>query len=91
MAGPILRSIALFGYGLLVGFTGLVWVANLFGVADEHHRQIARSLWKRGWYATEREASEQTSEVGRYVAGVGFMLAGIALAVGGVIYLFQGP
>ncbi|GGR99462.1 hypothetical protein GCM10010169_50100 [Micromonospora fulviviridis] len=38
----IQRGLGLIGFALLLGFVGLVWTANLFGVADEHARRIAR-------------------------------------------------
>ncbi|MFC0506726.1 hypothetical protein [Micromonospora costi] len=91
MAAHVLRSIAAFGFGLFVAFVGLVWVANLFGVAEEHRRQIARSQWTQGWYDSEQEALANTGQIGRYLAGGMFLLAGVALAVAAVVYLVQGP
>ncbi|MEV4758587.1 hypothetical protein AB0J86_26265 [Micromonospora sp. NPDC049559] len=90
---PILSWLAMIGFGLLVAFVGLIWVANLFGVADEHARRIAESQWKRGWFASELDAREKLrtgSQVGRYVAGVGFMLTGVAIAISAAFQLFAG-
>jgi len=42
------RSLAVIGFGLLLGFFALIQVANLFGVAEEHARQIQRRRIKQG-------------------------------------------
>ena len=91
------RSLAVIGFGLLWGFFGLIWVANLFGVAEEHARQILRRRVHQGrtpWYGGEYNLTEPLEnpgiKVGRYLAGGGFMLVGLAVVVAGVVSLFTG-
>ncbi len=87
------RGLALIGFGLLIGFFGLIWVANLFGVADEHARQIAQSRlnrWFRGFDMTAEEVKGGPGfKVGRYAGGAVFMMAGLFAVGGGLTYLAE--
>lgn len=89
------RGLALIGFGLLIGFVGLIWVANLFGVADEHARQIAESRLKRRLWGIDQTPAEMKSDLGfklgRYVSGIGFMLVGLLAIGGGIVYLVAPP
>jgi hypothetical protein len=95
----IQRGLALVGVGLLLGFVGLIWVANLFGVADEHAKQISESRLNRpadGGTGTAEEYrnSENFTRgfgVGRFVAGGGFMVVGLVFIVTGVVYMISPP
>jgi hypothetical protein len=94
----ILKALAMLGIGLLVAFFGLIWVANLFGVADEHARRIVRNPANQRMariFGRPLDANEPMSNpgvaLGRYLAGGGFMLVGAILAVVGVIWLCTGP
>ena len=85
------------GFGLLLGFFALIQVANLFGVAEEHARQIQRRRIKQGrtpWYGGEYNLAELLEDagikVGKYLAGGGFRLVGLAVVVSGVVSLFTG-
>lgn len=85
------------GFGLLLGFVGLIWVANLFGVAEEHARQIMRNPRNQGrarWSGREYNMDEPLDDpgikLGRYLAGGGFMLFGLGFVLSGIIYLFTG-
>ncbi|MBQ0904315.1 hypothetical protein [Micromonospora sp. U21] len=91
----IQRGLGLIGFGLLLGFVGLIWTANLFGVADEHARRIARSRmtrWTGGHEVTPEEMKHEPGFLlGRYIAGIGFMLFGLLVVGGGVVYLTAPP
>ncbi|SBT54271.1 hypothetical protein [Micromonospora narathiwatensis] len=91
----ILRGLGAIGFGLLLGFVGLIWVANLFGVADEHARQIARSSLRRWVEGREVSPGEMKQEpgfvLGRYISGIGFMLVGLFIIGGGIVYLITAP
>lgn len=84
------QGLGLVGFGLLLTFVGLVWAANLFGVADEHARRIARSSFRRE-LPVEEATRDRAILLGRYVAGVGFMLFGLVFIVSGVLYLLSPP
>ena len=93
------QALGLIGFGLFLGFVSLVWVANLFGVADEHASRIARSSSTR-WMARSMEAREVPPEemkrhtgmaLGRYIIGIGFMVIGLLAIGGGVVYLIAPP
>jgi hypothetical protein len=89
------RGLALTGFGLLVGFVGLAWMLNLFGVVDEHARRIADNRWNRRWLRHARTGQEVRAgtgfQLGRYLAGGGFILLGVLAVGGGVAYLVAGP
>ncbi|GIE29562.1 hypothetical protein Ait01nite_026070 [Actinoplanes italicus] len=95
----IQRGLALIGVGLLLGFVGLIWVANLFGVADEHAKQISESRVSPLAAGTTGTAEEyRNSEdfkrgfgVGRFLAGGGFMVVGLVFIVTGVVYMISPP
>ncbi|MEU4155223.1 hypothetical protein [Actinoplanes sp. NPDC026670] len=93
------RGLALIGVGLLVGFFGLIWVANLFGMADDHAKRISESRVNR-WMAGETGSADEFRNterfkfgfnLGRFVAGGGFMLVGLGMIVGGIVYLVSPP
>lgn len=84
------QGLGLVGFGLLLGFVGLVWTANLFGVADEHARRIARRSFP-GEPPAEEATRDPAFLLGRYVAGGGFMLFGLVFIVSGVLYLLSPP
>ncbi|SIM88156.1 hypothetical protein [Micromonospora cremea] len=93
----IQQALGLIGFGLLLGFVGLVWVANLFGVADEHASRIARSSSTR-WMARLVEGREVAPEemkrhggmaLGRYIWGIGLMLVGLLFVGNGVVDLIS--
>ena len=91
----IQRGLGLIGFGLLLGFVGLIYVANLFGVVDEHNRGIARSpltRWMEGRELTPEEMKHEPGAiVGRYIVGIGFMLVGLLAIGGGLVYLIAPP
>lgn len=95
MPGHVQRGLALVGFGLLVGFVGLIWVANLFGVADEHARRIAESRLNRRLWGIDQTPADMKGYVGfklgRYVVGIGFMLVGLLAIGGGTVYLVAPP
>lgn len=99
MAGHIGRGMALIGFGLLLSFVGLVWVANLFGVADEHARRIAKEPWIRSilrwrfgeYLEWQKPMTLPGMKLGRYLAGYGFMVCGALIVVGGIAYLLAEP
>lgn len=91
----IQRGLGLIGFGLLLGFVGLVWTANLFGVADEHARRIARGSFT-GWAAGREIPPEEASRepgflLGRYLVGIGFLLVGLLAIGGGIGQLIAPP
>lgn len=90
-------GLVLVGFGLLVSFVGLVWVANLFGVADEHARRITKSSWTRMIARRAREDQPTYDpknypgmRLGRYIAGFGTMLVGVLAIAGGVARVITG-
>jgi hypothetical protein len=89
------RGLALIGFGLFIGFVGLILVANLFGVVDEHARRIAQSGLNRRLLGIDQTPAQMTSDLGfklgRYVVGVGFMLVGLLAIGGGIVYLVAPP
>jgi hypothetical protein len=91
----IRRGLALVGFGLLLGFFGLIWVANLFGVAHEHAKRTAANptiRWMTGGRLTEENAKDDFGiKLGRYLAGGGFMVSGLLIVVTGIIYLVAPP
>jgi hypothetical protein len=98
MAVGMRRGLGLVGFGLLLAFVGLVWVANLFGVADEHARRIVTNPWNRRmarWSGRELDMSDPMNNpgmrLGRYLFGIGFMVAGALIVSGGIVYLLIGP
>ncbi len=86
------KGLATIGIGLLIGFFGLIWVANLFGVADEHARMISESRMNRWMTGETRSPAEvrntarfkQGFNLGRFLAGGGFMTVGLILVIVGV-------
>jgi hypothetical protein len=89
------RGLGLVGFGLLLAFVGLVFLANLFGIADEHARGIARSRWHR-WVLGVRKTPPEVQngagfKIGRYSVGVGWMLVGLLAVAGGIAYLLAAP
>lgn len=93
------RGLALIGVGLLIGFVGLIWIANLFGVADEHAKQISENRLNR-WMAGETgtAADYRNSDrfksgfaLARFVVGGGFMLIGLVMVISGIVYLISPP
>ncbi|MEU4482552.1 hypothetical protein AB0F68_31510 [Micromonospora sp. NPDC023966] len=91
----IQRGLGLIGFGLLLGFVGLIQIANIFGVVDEHARQMAKSRltgWMSGKDQTPAEVrSDGAFTLGRYIVGIGFMLVGLLAIGGGVVYLIAPP
>jgi hypothetical protein len=91
------RGLALIGFGLLIGFVGLILVANLFKVVDTHARKMAatnrRHIWSgRRINQTPAEVkSDLGFKIGRYTAGAGFMIFGLLVVGGGVAYLVARP
>jgi hypothetical protein len=94
----IRQGLGLIALGALVAFFGLIWVANLFGVADEqvrriaanpYNRRIARLLGKE-----DRLQRDPTNfpgmQLGRFVSGYGFMLFGLVFAIAGTVTLASG-
>jgi hypothetical protein len=89
------KGLATIGIGLLIGFLGLIWVANLFGVADEHARRISKSRLNR-WMSGERRSPEEVRNstgfrrqfnFGRFVSGGGFMAVGLIFIIIGLYTL----
>jgi hypothetical protein len=99
MPPHIQNGLVTIGVGLLIGFFGLIWVANLFGVADEHARRISESRWNLWVTGEKRSPAEvrttprfkRAAKVGRYGAGGGFMLFGLILLVAGIRLLVAPP
>ena len=58
MPPDVQKGLSLIGVGLLIGFMGLVWVANLFGVADEHARLISENRNNRRMSGDEGSPAE---------------------------------
>jgi hypothetical protein len=89
------RGLGLIGFGLLLAFVGLVFLANLFGVADEQARSIAKSRWNRWLLGVEKTPHEIKNDagykIGRYSVGVGWMLVGLLAVAGGIAYLLAPP
>ncbi|GIE77393.1 hypothetical protein Aph02nite_33430 [Actinoplanes philippinensis] len=87
------------GAGLLLGFFGLIYVADLFGVAGEHARLISENRRGRRLTGERRSPAEVRDSpdfkrafgIGRFVAGGGFMLAGLALVVAGIVMVVSPP
>jgi hypothetical protein len=84
------RGLDLIGFGLLLAFVGLVFLANLFGVADENSRSIARGRWNR-WFLSVQKPNEVKNsagyKIGRYSVGVGWVLVGLFAVAGGIAYV----
>jgi hypothetical protein len=77
------------GVGLTLATFGLVYAADLFGVATEHRRQISNNkLWQ--WLAKSSDddpravASSRFARVMQVVVGVGFILGGLAFIGAGI-------
>jgi hypothetical protein len=91
----IQQGLGLIGFGLLLGFVGLIWVANLFGVADEQARQMARSpmtRWMEGREVPPEEMKRHGAfALGRYIFGIGLMLFGLLFIGSGVVDLIAPP
>lgn len=95
----IQRGLGLIGFGMLLGFVGLVMTANLFGVADEHARTTAKDpltrwmyRWTRGHEVTPEEMKYELGFIlGRYIVGIGSMLVGLLIIGSGVAYLIAPP
>lgn len=86
------RGFALIGFGLLVGFVGLIWVANLFGTVDEHVRRMASSRLNRLFMGSlDAETIRRDGAFGRFAAGFGFMAVGLLFVGLGVNYLVAPP
>ena len=86
------RGFALIGFGLLVGFVGLIWVANLFGVVDEYVRRTASSWLTRLLNGpTDPETIRREGAFGRSIAGFGFMAVGLVFVGLGVAYFVAPP
>jgi hypothetical protein len=96
MPSHVKEGLATIGIGLLVGFLGLVLVANLFGVADAHARKISESRGNR-WLFEQRSPAEvgnsanfkSAVKLGRFLAGGGFMLVGLVFIGVGIGMLFS--
>jgi hypothetical protein len=96
MPSHVKEGLATIGIGLLVGFLGLVLVANLFGVADAHARKISESRGNR-WLFEQRSPAEVRNsanfksavKLGRFLAGGGFMLVGLVFIGVGIGMLFS--
>lgn len=91
MVLEVLRGLSLIGFGLLIGFLGLILVANLFGALDEQARKMSRSSFRR-WVEGRQVSPEEIKQrpgfmLGRYIAGIGFALVGLVAFDGGIIYL----
>jgi hypothetical protein len=99
MPPHIQNGLVTIGIGLLIGFFGLLWVANLFGVADEHAKLTSENRVNR-WLAGEKRSPAEIRNttrfkwgmrLGRFLAGGGFMLVGLVIVVEGVRYLVSAP
>jgi hypothetical protein len=97
MPSHVKEGLATIGIGLLVGFLGLVLVANLFGVADAHARKISESRGNRWLLFQQRSPAEVRNsanfksavKLGRFLAGGGFMLVGLVFIGVGIGMLFS--
>ncbi|WP_262287473.1 hypothetical protein [Micromonospora sp. MA102] len=91
----IQQGLGLLGFGLLLGFFGLIQMVNLFGVVDEHARQIGRSpltRWVEGREVPAEEIRRRDGFVlGRYIVGTGFLLVGLLAVGGGIVFLVTPP
>jgi len=89
----IQRGLALIGFGLLLGFVGLVLAANLFGIADEHARRIAQNRWNQQMLgiSADPEKDRLAHKLGRFVVGFGIMAVGLLAIGGGIVYLVAPP
>jgi hypothetical protein len=91
----IQQGLGLLGFGLLLGFFGLIQLVNLFGVVDEHARQIGRSRltrWAEGREVPAEEIKRRDGFVlGRYIVGTGFLLVGLLAVGGGIVFLVTPP
>jgi hypothetical protein len=86
------RGLALVGFGLLVGFVGLVLVANLFGVADEFAERIAKNRRNQLFgVPKDPEKGSGAYKLGRLTAGFGFVAVGLLAVGGGVVHLVAPP
>ncbi|MET8909483.1 hypothetical protein [Micromonospora sp. NPDC004551] len=91
MVLELLRGLSLIGWGLLIGFLGLMLVANVFGAVDEQARKMSQSSFRR-WVEGRQVSPEEIKQrpgfvLGRYIAGIAFALVGLAAVDGGVVYL----
>jgi hypothetical protein len=94
MSPDVKEALAAIGIGLLFGWLGLILVADIFGVADEHAAGMARQ--SRRWpglygppQSTEQVKRSFAFLLGRYLAGGGFILAGLAIITAGVVSLVR--
>ncbi|WP_433313201.1 hypothetical protein [Micromonospora chersina] len=91
----VLQGLALIGFGLLLGLFGLIQMTNLFGVVDEHARQMGRSRltrWVEGREVPAEEIKRRDGFIlGRYIVGTGFLLVGLLAVGGGVVFVFTPP
>jgi hypothetical protein len=82
-------------FGLLLGFFGLIQMMNLFGVVDEHARQMGRSpltRWAEGREVPAEEIKRRDGFIlGRYIVGTGFLLVGLLVVGGGIVLLVTSP
>jgi hypothetical protein len=90
------QSIGVMLIGLLFGLFGLVFAGNLFGVADEHARNVFnRTKWIRQsppWkWAVDPDPQKELrgTRVWVRVHGAIFMLAGIAILSAGTVALIN--
>ena len=88
------QSIGIVFIGLLLGFFGLVFAGNLFGVADEHARNIINSTkwmsqtppWK--WVVDlDPQRELRRTQVWVRIPAAILMLAGIVILIVGAVAL----
>ena len=94
MSPEVREGLAAIGIGLLFAWLGLIFVGNLFGVADEFAAQLARQSQRSpGRYGPPQTTEQMKQSLGffiaRYLAGGGFILGGLAFITGGVVNLLR--
>ncbi len=83
----IRNGLALIGIGLLCMWLGLIYAANVFGVATEHARQIVASRWQLSRVRTT--PFDQVVRIGR-ITGVAFMIFSLLWVVAGILEIARG-
>jgi hypothetical protein len=83
------NGLVLIGIGLLFMWLGLVWAANLFGVAAEHARQILASNKSRWRFIEVRMSFDRLVRNAR-IFGVVFMVFNLVWVVAGILEFTRG-
>ena len=84
MPPHVRNGLVLVGMGLLFMWLGLIWAANLFGVAAEHSRQILAGNAGRRWFQTRSMPFEHVFRSAR-LTGAGIMVFSLLWVVAGIV------